>query len=72
MPLIFQSAPDCTDPAIHHVRRGDDINARFSLCQCLLYQDCSSLVIQDVAVFIQHAILTMTGVRIKRDIGQYA
>ena len=47
-PFALERRTDCTDPAIHHVGRREDVAARLGLDQRLTHQDVDGLVIVDL------------------------
>ena len=69
---FFQRGADPADAAIHHVRRRHDVDARFGLRKGLLFEHSERHIVDDVARFVDHAILSVRGVRIKRYIGHDA
>src|SRR5262245_62376430 len=70
-PVRIECPPQCTDPAIHHVRWGNDIHARARLGQRLLLEDRDGLVIEDIPCSVDDTVLAMAGVRIERDVGHH-
>ena len=70
--FAFEHLADRADAAVHHVRRRDDIHARFSLRARLLDEDLARFVVLHVAFFVEHAILAVARVRIERDVRQHA
>jgi len=65
---FLQRGADAADAAIHHVGRRDDVDARLCLRQRLLDQDLQRDVVEDVARLVDHAVLTVRGIGIQRDI----
>ena len=60
------------DAPIHHVGRGDDVNAGCRVDERLALQHRDRFIVEHVARFVDHAVLPMGGVRIKRDVGDHA
>ncbi len=61
-----------TDPAVHHVARGDDVDAGGGLHERLLHQHFVGLIVQHVAMLVDQSILAVCRVRIECHVGQYA
>mgnify|MGYP003349818222 CR=1 FL=1 len=70
--LLVEALADGADAAVHHVGGRDDVAARFGLHQRLLDQQWRGLIVQHIAIRIDHAVLSVTGERIEGDIGEYA
>jgi len=69
---FFERAADASDASVHHVGRRDDVHAGARLRERLLREDVERLVVQDVAVLVDHAVLAVRGVRIESDVGHEA
>jgi len=63
---------DRADAAVHHVGWGDDIDAGGGAGQRLLFENRNRFVVQHITGSINDAVLTVGGVRIQRDVGDYA
>ena len=70
--LIFEDLANGANSAIHHVAGRHNVNARCGVSQGLLLQHFYCNVVQDVARLIQQAILAVTGVGVKRNVGHDA
>src|SRR5262249_10659807 len=57
------------NPAVHHVRWGDDVAASLRLDQRLLHENFDGLVVEYDAV-AQEAVMAMAGVGIERDVAK--
>ncbi len=71
LPSRVEFSADATDAPIHHVRWRHHVGAGLGMAERLLRQHFQRLVVQHVACFVDQAILTVTGVRIERDVGDY-
>jgi hypothetical protein len=66
--LLFQRHADRADAAVHHVGRGDDVDAGLGLGQRLARQHRDRLFVDDVAVVVRQAVLSMGRVRVEGDV----
>ena len=68
MPLFVQPVADGADAAVHHVGGGDDIGAGAGLDERLFDEDRDGLVVEDVAVLVQQAVMAVAGEGIEGDV----
>ena len=66
----LERTADRADAPVHHVAGRDDVDAGFGLHQRLAGQHLHRAVVEDVAVFVEQAVLAVAGVRIERDVGE--
>ena len=69
---LLQCTTDDADAAVHHVRWRHDVHARLGLYQRLLTQQRQRLVIQNIAAFVDQAVLTMAGVGVQGHVRHHA
>ena len=69
---LIQRLTQRAHAAVHHVGRRDDVDSRFRLRERLPFQDRDGLVVQNVAGFIDDTVLTVTRIRIERDVAHDA
>ena len=67
-PLSIKRLTNCTDAAVHHVGRRNDVRASTSLRHSLLAEIVDSLVIHDNTVGANHAIMAHRVVRVEGDV----
>ena len=72
MPARLQRGPNGADPAIHHVRRRDDVGTCLGLHQRLPDQDLARLVVEDIAGLVDEPVMAMFGIGIERDVGEHS
>ena len=70
--FILEALADDADAAVHHVGGRNDVGAGSGLSEYLLDEHFDRLVVQDVAFFVDEAVLTVRGVRVKRNVGHHA
>ena len=71
-PCVVEFRANRTDAAVHHVRRRDDVGSRGGADLCLPTQCRDGLVVEDVTVVVDDAVLSVRRVRIERRIGDDA
>ena len=59
---------DRSDASVHHVRRGDPIDARFGMCHGHPAEDVDGFVIRDFAVD-DEPVMAVDGIGIEGDVG---
>ena len=59
-------------PAVHHVRRSDDVGACLRLHQRLLDEDCDGIVVDHAAPVVDQPVMPMGGVGVERHVGEHA
>ncbi len=65
---LLQGGADGADTAVHHIGGSDDVGAGFGMRQGLTGQHRHRLVIHDVPGVVDDAVLSVSGVRIQRDV----
>ncbi|MNZ84755.1 hypothetical protein D3C78_1035220 [compost metagenome] len=68
--LMFQAIADRADTAVHHVTRCHDLCPGFRVRQRLTNQDLFGDVVNDITLFVNNAVLTVSGVGIERHVRQ--
>ena len=71
-PRVFQRRADGADAAVHHVAGRDDVHAGLGLRQRLADQHLHGLVVEDVAGFVEQAVLAVAGEGVQRHVGHDA
>jgi len=66
---VLERRADAPDAPVHHVRGRDDLDARLGLRERLPHKHVQRLVVEDVSVAVDHAVLPVRGVGIERDVG---
>ena len=66
--VLFERLADGADAAVHHVGRSDDIHTCVRVAERLFDEGGDGDVVQDVAVGVGDAVLSVNGVGVKRDV----
>jgi len=70
--FLLQHRAHRADAAVHHVARGDDVDAGLGLHARLADQHRHGGVVDDVARLVEQAVLAVRRERIERDVGHHA
>ncbi len=70
--LQLQRFADGTNAPVHHVAGGHHVGTCFGVVQGLAHQYFHGLIVEDVAGFIQDAVLAVAGVGIQCHVGHHA
>ena len=70
--FFFQHLADDADAAVHHVGGSHNVSAGLSLGANLTHEHFNGFIVEDVARFVDEAVLTVCGVGVKRHIAHDA
>ena len=71
MTLALKRRADCTDAAVHHVRRSDDVGPGGGLIERLGGQYLDRGIVDDPALRVDQAVVPVAGIGVEGDIGQH-
>ena len=67
--LRLKGTANRADAPVHHVAGGNDVDTATRLSECLLCQNCNSLIVHDVAVGVEQSVLAVGCERVQCNVG---
>ncbi len=72
MAAFLEHVANLADPAVHHVRRRDDIDAGFRLHARLFDEKPRGRIVDHIAAIVEYTVLAMARIGVERDVRQHA